>query len=102
LHLGRTFAQHLNGRAVAIELVANNLVGVGRVVKDGSILFGVRRERRSQLVRRDAIPFGPELVAELKKKKTCQMMSKMSCARIKSHIYHEYFYTLFKIKLSTV
>ena len=98
MHLGRTFAQHLDGRAVAIELVANNLVGVGRVVKDGSILFGVRRERRSQLVRRDAVPFGPELMAELKTN-----MSKMSCARIKSNtIYHEYFYRLFKVKLSTV
>jgi hypothetical protein len=38
------------------------------------------------------------LVAELKKKHV-----KVSCARIKSNtIYHEYFYRLFKVKLSTV
>ena len=67
LHLGRTFAQHFDRRPVTLELLADDLVGVGRVVEDDPVLLGVGRERRRQLLGRDAVPFGAELMAELEK-----------------------------------
>ncbi len=52
---------------MSVKLIADNFVGVGRVVEDGPVLLRVGGERRGQFVGRNAVPLSAELVVKLLK-----------------------------------